>query len=474
MTTVEESVTETREDIPLKKGKKLRNWYSCNEDSFSGFRFVIVAFGSLTCVITVALLLQIYYGDYQIIPHGSVSTDSLECSKIGTSILKQGGNAVDAAIASAFCLAVTTPHVTGLDAEGQLLIYNHRTRLPPNVIDFTGSLTVPENIPRLVLGLAYVHQQYGSLAWKDLVQPAADLAERGYLISKLLVEAVTKSKAEDLYGRLEAGQILKHENLSISLYKIANIAEDELYTYIQQKQPVLSQALKFTFSNYDIYIPNAPLIGPSLISNLKEIEKFNFTKVDSIKPEYVYRLVEMTQNTYAEQNIKDRFHEGTSSNVAVVDLNDYYVSLVTGMYGLFGSGEMTTHGYVLDVPNKDKPCSRIPLIITDGNFICGRRMVLGANNFATATQLVATLLIAEKNVTEGIESPRFHILGNETIGVEDHLPAFGEDVLEYMKTLSPDIQPISEPYPSSNIVEKTKDELSSHSDSRGGGIASRF
>lgn len=96
----------------------------------------------------------------------------------------------------------------------------------------------------------------------------------------------------------------------------------------------------------------------------------------------------------------------------------YQLFVFSGMYGLFGSGEMTTHGYVLDVSNKDKPCGRIPLIVTDGNFICGRRIVLGANNLALATQLVATLLIAEKNVTESIESPRFHIISNETIGIE--------------------------------------------------------
>lgn len=166
------------------------------------------------------------------------------------------------------------------------------------------------------------------------------------MISKLLVEAVTRSKAQDLYGRLEAGQILKLENLSKALYKIANIPEDgkyiriscirkwlillfiELYSYIQKKQPNLSQALKYTFNNYDIYIPNTP-VGLSLISNLEEIEKFNFTKEDSIKPEYIYRLLEVTQNTYTEQNITEKFHEGTSSNVAVIDLNDYYVSLTT-------------------------------------------------------------------------------------------------------------------------------------------------
>lgn len=45
-----------------------------------------------------------------------MATDSRECSEIGTSVLKDGGNSVDAAIASTFCLAVVTPHVTGLEA----------------------------------------------------------------------------------------------------------------------------------------------------------------------------------------------------------------------------------------------------------------------------------------------------------------------------------------------------------------------
>ncbi|KAJ8917180.1 hypothetical protein NQ315_012672 [Exocentrus adspersus] len=471
MTTVEEpDVAETREDIPLKRGKRSTGWYVCSEECFSGFRFVVVAFGTLTFVITVALLVQIYYGDYQIVPHGSVSTDNLECSKIGTSVLKQGGNAVDAAIAGAFCLAVAAPHVTGLDAEGHMILYNHRTRFPPNVIDFTGPLTVPDNIPRLVLGLAFAHQQYGSLAWKDLVQPSAELAERGYLISKQLVQAVTRSKAEHLYGRLEPGQILRLENLSKTLYRIADIPENELYTFIQRKQPVLSQALKSSFNNYDVYVPNTP-IGPALVSNLKKMESFNFTEKDTAKPEYTYRLVEATQDTYAEYNISDRFHEGTSSNVAVIDMNDNYVSLVT----FSARGELNDNGYVLDVANKDKPCSRMPFIVIDGSFICGRRIVLGAGNLAVATELVTTLLVAKENATEGIEAPRFYVLGNGTLGVEgSHLPSFNEDVISYLKTLTPNILPVPEPYPSSNIVEKFKDDLSSHSDSRGGGIASRF
>jgi gamma-glutamyltranspeptidase len=50
----------------------------------------------------------------QLVPHGSVATDSAECSVVGTDIMKNGGNAVDAAIAATFCLGVVNPHVTGL------------------------------------------------------------------------------------------------------------------------------------------------------------------------------------------------------------------------------------------------------------------------------------------------------------------------------------------------------------------------
>jgi gamma-glutamyltranspeptidase len=50
----------------------------------------------------------------QLVPHGSVATDSAVCSLVGTDIMKIGGNAVDAAIAAIVCLGVVNLHVTGL------------------------------------------------------------------------------------------------------------------------------------------------------------------------------------------------------------------------------------------------------------------------------------------------------------------------------------------------------------------------
>lgn len=62
---------------------------------------------------------------------------------------------------------------------------------------------------------------------------------------------------------------------------------------------------------------------------LQHIDHVNFTEADISKPEYVYRLGEIIQVAYAELNISSKFHQGTSSNVAVIDMSDNYVSIVT-------------------------------------------------------------------------------------------------------------------------------------------------
>lgn len=86
-----------------------------------------------------------------------------------------------------------------------------------------------------------------------------------------------------------------------------------------------------------------------------------------------------------------------------------------------------------------------------------------------------SLLVGQDNITNAVEAPRFHILTNGSIGIEgSHSPLFTDDVLKYLETLTTSPVLIPEPYMSSNVVEKVKDDLNSHSDSRGGGIASRF
>ncbi|XP_065169561.1 glutathione hydrolase 7-like [Atheta coriaria] len=475
---------ETREDIPLKSGGRQKSWNcsSCfsGDDCLGGSRLVSTSFGVLSVVITFALLLQIYYGDYQVVPHGSVASDSRECSEIGTATLKKGGNAADAAIATAFCLAVVNPHFTGLDAEGQFMIYNHRTRDPPQVITFRRNVNtkIAEILPRLVIGLSYIHQQHASMTWRQLLEPAILLAQRGFFIPKSLALAIDTANVQSLYGHLEAGQFAKiTPKLAETLQSYADIAEEDLRSYITlENTPTSSTALCSKLNEFNICVPNAPSIGPELLMNMQRIGQNNFTKMAAVQDaEYYYHIGETTKLLYEDLNITSNYHEGTSSNIAVIDKDDNYVSLVTGMFQLFGSRELNPAGYITDVKTSvNIACSRVPIIVTDAEVVCGRRLILGANNIATASQVLSGLLIAGNNVTTGVEIPRFNLFNDGSVGFEDdHNPSFPDEVVGHFEKLGRQVH-IKEPYGSCNVVEKMADTLSSHSDSRGGGISSRF
>lgn len=94
-------------------------------------------------------------------------------------------------------------------------------------------------------------------------------------------------------------------------------------------KPSKEYAINSSFANYNVYVPNSPTIGPVLLATLNNIKKFNFTKDDTTKPEYTYRLAEIILNTYAELNITKRLYEVTASVVTVTDMQDNYVSIVT-------------------------------------------------------------------------------------------------------------------------------------------------
>lgn len=145
------------------------------------------------------------------------------------------------------------------------------------------------------------------------------------------------------------------------------------------------------------------------------------------------------------------------------------------MYDLFGSKQLSNDGYLLD--NKDSyKNTRIPIIITDKKQTCGRRIVMGSGDLSTAVQIIYSLLIEGENATKSVEQPRFQIVDNYGVGVEEIQSKENLDwnfFLQHLESVA-NVTSLPEPYGSCNIVEKTGDSLSSHSDRRGDGIAYRF
>ena len=149
--------------------------------------------------------------------NGMVSSASMLASEVGAKTLQEGGNAVDAAIATAFALAVTWPSAGNIGGGGFLVYYGddgtattfdfrekapiaatERMYLGPdgsilNNSNHFGPLAV--GVPGTVAGLYLAHQRLGSMAWSDLVQPALELARDGVPITYSLQTGFERSSS---------------------------------------------------------------------------------------------------------------------------------------------------------------------------------------------------------------------------------------------------------------------------------------
>lgn len=136
---------------------------------------------------------------------GMVVSTSDIASDVGAAILARGGNAVDAAVATGFALAVTHPSAGNIGgggfmvirlADGRATTIDYREKAPLRAtrtmylrdgkIDrsLTAAGWLAPGVPGTVRGLALAHRKYGKLPWRDVVQPAADLATSGFRVSK--------------------------------------------------------------------------------------------------------------------------------------------------------------------------------------------------------------------------------------------------------------------------------------------------
>ncbi|KAJ1524883.1 hypothetical protein ONE63_009747 [Megalurothrips usitatus] len=647
---------ERTESIPLKGTPASSSSFlsrCCNnclgfadDDAGDGLKFIIVTFFILSAAVTVALVSQIYHGDFQVIPHGSVATDSPNCSVIGTDILKKGGNAVDAAVASTFCMGVVHPHITGLGGGGFILLYDHRRKEVLESVDFresaphvvsppthetVGPLTV--GVPGLVSGLFEVHKAHGKLSWQEVVKPASDVARSGFLVPSSLVAARAqlppRSGANgilhDFIDPLEAGQSIKRPTLAATLELIAKEGPDVFYNGSVSKEilaavqgssltaadlasyrPVRRETLHESFYGFDIIVPGAPSGGPLLLAALKSISALNLTSGVSEEsiPLLLYRQAHAIQQNYASflaesgdpdynlpasSGLYSTVHSDTvASHVSAVDLNDLYVSVVSGHNSLFGSQVMTEGGFLLNnalasfdiaatmadkvpaaspisitntytVPaNSNGSVSRVvyvpnastepdhqpaapldspqapthllsegfgqnfsipalqqmhqgrskrfdgteagpkatvwgssvannglaggkrpisfatPIIAVESGQICGRRLVLGGSDAGVAAQVLSQLLVLDGNSISSLEFPRVKLTASGPSLSVGQAYQLNPTRLQQLTDLGIHMQPPSEPNPSVNIVEKVGDVLLSYSDSRGGGLPSRF
>jgi gamma-glutamyltranspeptidase/glutathione hydrolase len=191
----------------------------------------------------------------------------------GKLILEAGGNAVDAAIASAFAACVAEPLLTGLGAGGYMLVHDAKTNqqtlfdfgivmpgkglkgsarnlaeLKPTPVDFGGGVVqmfhcghASVGVPGFVAGLAASHKEYGSLPLAELVRPAQELAKKGaktttqqeYLIKILSGVITITPDSEKLFHRqgrlLHEGDLYRSPDIITTLDEVARTEGRSFY-----------------------------------------------------------------------------------------------------------------------------------------------------------------------------------------------------------------------------------------------------
>ena len=148
-------------------------------------------------------------------PHGMVVSAKALASAVGIDILKAGGNAIDAAIATGFALAVTHPTAGNIGGGGFFVIrfpdgtvtsFDFREKAPLAAhsrmfLDENGEYSsqihhlshLSVGVPGTVAGFVSAHEKYGNLEWNQVVEPAVSLARDGFAVMPGLARSLARA-----------------------------------------------------------------------------------------------------------------------------------------------------------------------------------------------------------------------------------------------------------------------------------------
>ncbi len=278
-----------------------------------------------------------------------------EASRIGVEIMKQGGNAFDAMIATDLALSVSYP-VAGNIGGGGFMVFrkkdgtigslDFREKAPiaaskdmyldenQNVNKAASKLgALAVGVPGTIAGLFEVHKKFGSLPFEKLIDPAIKLATNGVVVTKKQAKRLNQNKnyfrqankgTIALDKNWKAGDTIKYPKLAKTLERIKANGRDEFYKGktaghlidkiqklggIMTKEDLANYEVKwrdpitFTYKNHKIISMSPPSSGGICIAQiLKAIEDFNIKQYTHNSTKYIQLLVEAERRAYADRS----------------------------------------------------------------------------------------------------------------------------------------------------------------------------
>jgi len=287
--------------------------------------------------------------------HAMVVSAREEASKIGIEILKQGGNAFDAMMATEMALAVTFPFAGNLGgggfmvyrmADGRIGSLDYREKAPlaatkDMYLDKDGNV-IPQlstqgmlasGVPGTLAGIFEAQAKFGKLKPKQVLQPVIDLARNGYVVTKNQGESlrihrqifIQVNGPNTFFGKeFKAGDTLKQPALANTLERIAKNGKNEFYKGetakilvnhfqtnggiiskkdLSQYKAVWRDPIVFPYRDLKIISMAPPSSGGITLGQiLKMLEPYPLSKLGHHSSEYVQLLVEAERRAYADRN----------------------------------------------------------------------------------------------------------------------------------------------------------------------------
>ena len=293
---------------------------------------------------------------------GMVVSQRMIASEVGAEILKKGGNAVDAAVATGLALAVVLPRAGNLGGGGFMVVYlkeedktiaiDYREKAPSMA---TRDLFLDENgdydrkkaqfsllsagVPGSVAGFHHALTKYGTLSWQEVLEPAIRLAEKGFVIphdlantlaSKRYRERLSSNPAaakvffKEDKGLYSAGEILIQKDLASTLKELSKNGPDAFYSgkiaqliveemerngglitledlknyNVAERQPLVG-----SYKGYEIVsMPPSSSGGTHLIQMLNMLEEFPLKEMGFGSADTIHILAEVMKRAYADRS----------------------------------------------------------------------------------------------------------------------------------------------------------------------------